>query len=120
MRMPEQRPDHKSPRKNGRPPVPPGMKFGRGIFGWALFIGLAVMLFVFLKNTQGGTYDVAWSDFQAQLLANNVKEIKLDTDEITGEFIAPPAFTNTLVKFKTVLPSGVSTQFEFLKWLTEH
>jgi cell division protease FtsH len=116
--MAEQRPDQ-PPRKNGRPSTPPGMKFGRGIFGWALFILLAIMLFVLLKTSQGGTSEVAWSDFQAQLTANNVKEMKLDADEITGEFVTAPATSNSILKFRTVMPQG-SLDFNALLWLTEH
>src|SRR5436190_15144405 len=117
--MAEERPDRPA-RKNGRPTTPPGMKFGRGIFGWALFIGLAVMLFVLLKTSQGSRAEVPWSDFQAQLLASNVKELQVDADEITGEFNNAPAASQGALKFRTVLPSGVSQQFEFLNWLTEH
>jgi cell division protease FtsH len=96
------------------------MKFGRGIFGWALFIGLAVMLFVLLKANQGGTTEVAWSDFKEQLVANNVKAMRLDADEITGEFNTAPATSNGNVKFRTVLPQGVSSDFQFLNWLTQN
>src|SRR5689334_19401274 len=47
------------PRRNGGGRnTPPGMKFGRGIFGWALFIGLVIMLFVVLKREQGNAYDL--------------------------------------------------------------
>src|SRR5438093_12474091 len=117
--MPEQRPDRQPPRRNGRPPVPPGMKFGRGIFGWALFIGLAVMLVVLLKTSAGGRADVAWSDFNEQLLSNNIKEMQLDADAIDGEFLSAPAATGA-VKFHTVLPTGITTDFQFLSWLTQH
>jgi hypothetical protein len=29
-----------------------GLKFGRGVFGWVLFIGLAIMLFIFMRQRQ--------------------------------------------------------------------
>src|SRR5438045_3912501 len=53
--MSEQRQD-RQPRKNGRPQPPNGggMKFGRGLFGWVLFIGLAVIFFIRqLRNSAG-------------------------------------------------------------------
>src|SRR5262245_14781410 len=116
--MPEQRPD-RQPRKKGRPTAPPGMKFGRGIFGWAVFIGLVAMLFVLLKTSQGGTSDVRWTDFEEQLVATTVREMKLDADAIDGEFNTAPAATGGNVKFHTVMPQG-AMDFSALLWLTEH
>src|SRR3954470_18182822 len=54
--MAEQRPDRPQ-RKGARPGGPGngGLRFGRGLFGWVLFIGLAIMLFMLLSK-QGGTY----------------------------------------------------------------
>src|SRR5436190_17806602 len=118
--MAEQRPDRQPPRRNGRPPVPPGMKFGRGIFGWALFIELAVMLVVLLKTSQGGRADVALSDFKEQLTANNIKEMQLDADAIDGEFLSAPAASGGTPKFHTVLPTGLSADFQFINWLLQN
>src|SRR5690349_17450678 len=52
--MAEQRPDRPQ-RKGARPGGPGngGLRFGRGLFGWVLFIGLAIMLFMLLSK-QGG------------------------------------------------------------------
>src|SRR5688572_27631771 len=62
--MAEQRPDRPQ-RKGGRPGAPGngGLRFGRGLFGWVLFIGLAVMLFMLLSR-QGGTFKtIPFSEF---------------------------------------------------------
>src|SRR5687767_16030740 len=55
--MAEQRPDRPQRKGGGRPGGPGngGLRFGRGLFGWVLFIGLAIMLFMLL-NKQGGTF----------------------------------------------------------------
>ena len=46
--MSEPQPD-RPPRKEGRGNPPNGpMRLGRGMFGWVLFIGLAIMLFLFI------------------------------------------------------------------------
>jgi hypothetical protein len=50
--MAEQRPDRpqrKGPRPGGNAN---GLRFGRGLFGWVLFIGLAIMLFMLLNSRQ--------------------------------------------------------------------
>ena len=93
--MAEQRPDRQQQqRKPVRPPGGPGgMKFGRGVFGWVLFIGLAIMLFVLLKNQQGSTQEVSWSDFVAQHDAGNVKTVTIESDQLVGEYNTPQTGT---------------------------
>ena len=53
--MAEQRPERPN-RKTPRPGSPNsgnnGMRFGKGLFGWGLFIGLAIMLIILVKNHQ--------------------------------------------------------------------
>ena len=46
--------------------------------------------------------------------------MRLDADEITGEFSNAPATSNGNLKFRTVLPQGVSSDFQFLNWLTQN
>ena len=44
-----------------------GLRFGRGLFGWVLFIALAVMLFMLLSKSQMQYAHVALSDFYSRL-----------------------------------------------------
>ena len=62
--MAEQRPDRPQ-RKGGRPggPANNGLRFGRGLMGWVLFIGLAIMLFMLLNQGPRGAKSLAWSEF---------------------------------------------------------
>src|SRR3954471_20774899 len=108
----------RSPRKNGRN-NPPGMKFGRGIFGWALFIGLGVMLFVLLKREQGNPYDLPIGQFRTEVDNGNIKTVELDADEAKGEFNTPPAFANGATRSKTTFTPGRTSQWEFVDWLTK-
>src|SRR5437588_13031388 len=97
--MAEQRPD-RQPRKTIRPATGPGgMKFGRGVFGWVLFIGLAIMLFILLKNQQMGTQDIAWSELQAKLKAQDVRTLTIESDQLVGELNS--SGPNTPAKFRT-------------------
>ena len=59
-------------RKNGRNSnANGGMRFGRGVFGWVLFIGLAVMLFMLLSNQSQNYREVDLNDL---MVATNSDE----------------------------------------------
>src|SRR3954470_6621018 len=108
----------RGPRRNGRN-NPPGMKFGRGIFGWALFIGLVIMLFVVLKREQGNAYDLPVGNFRTEVDNGNVRTVALEADEAKGEFVNPPAYVGGATKFTTTLTPGLTSQWEFVDWLTK-
>jgi len=115
----EQRPD-REPRKNGNRPQPGGngMRFGRGVFGWVIFIGLAVMLLVLLQSNRKAHDTVAFSEFHEMLKAGNVKEYVVDGDEITGVYTVPQPGTEIL-NFKVIVPSGSSGVW-LMPWLLDH
>ena len=82
--MSEQRPDRQQSRKNGkdssgnRPPVGNGgLRFGRGLFGWVLFVALAVMLFMLLQKNQLPYARIALSDFFSRLEADQVATLTI-------------------------------------------
>src|SRR4051795_1084218 len=56
-----ERPQRKGPRPGGS--ANGGLRFGRGLFGWVLFIGLAIMLFMLLNAKASSTKNLAWSEF---------------------------------------------------------
>jgi cell division protease FtsH len=115
--MAEQRPDRQS-RKPARPsPGPGGMKFGRGVFGWVLFIGLAIMLFVLLRQQQGNVSDISWSDLKEKLAAGQVRSVTIESDQLLGELnnSAP----GVPAKFRTPVQQNM-VDFNMLQWLTEN
>src|SRR5437764_921449 len=85
-----QRPDRTPRQKNGRPPAP-GMRFGRGIFGWALFILLCVMLFVLVQGKSRQTQQVNWGEFQSSLEQGKIRTLTIAADEIVGTYSEPMA-----------------------------
>src|SRR5690348_7445238 len=90
--MSEQRPDRQPQRKTGggRPPVTNGgLKFGRGLFGWILFIALAIMLFMLLSKTQTAYTPITLSDFYDGLKNDKVSEITIEGDRVLGKFREP-------------------------------
>src|SRR5438105_1055386 len=120
--MAEQKPERPS-RKPGRAAPPNGgMRFGRGLFGWVLFIGLAIMLFMLLNNTKPGKYLVSLSDFQTALRDDKVKSITIEGDEITGEYepVQPGKNGNTIQFFRTPLPTGSTSTWDFTRWVLDN
>ncbi len=96
------------------------MKFGRGVFGWVLFIGLAIMLFVLLKNQQVGTMDMSWSDLKEKLASSSIKSLKIESDQISGEFNTPQSSNGmTYTKFATPVQQNM-VDFNMLQWVTDH
>jgi len=119
--MSEQRPDRQQPRKNGggRPPVSNGgLRFGRGLFGWVLFIALAVMLFMLLSKNQTNYAHVALSDFYSRLEEDKVATLTIEGDRVLGEFReAEPVGEKgeRVVKFQSDFPTGSSQSYEFIQ-----
>src|ERR1700683_2513074 len=84
--MSEQRPPDRPFRKNGRtPPNGGGMRVGRGLFGWVLFIGLAIVLFMLLQSTRPNNTKIPFTDFETYLTDGKVKSFTIDGDDVTGE-----------------------------------
>ena len=108
--MSEQRPPDRPFRKNGRtPPNGGGMRVGRGLFGWVLFIGLAIVLFMLLQNTRRDVTKVPFTDFETYLTDGKVKNFTIDGDDITGELKPAYALPGTVGNnklFSTSYPAG--------------
>src|SRR5947208_7063311 len=89
--MSEQRPE-KPPRKNGRPMNGnAGLRFGsqRGLFGWVLFIALAILLFMLLNKTSQQHSLIPVSDFESRLTDDKVRKLIVQSDDVLGEFRNP-------------------------------
>ncbi|MCC7350320.1 MAG: ATP-dependent zinc metalloprotease FtsH [Phycisphaerales bacterium] len=84
--MAEQRPDR--PTRKGPNTRGPngGMRMGRGLFGWILFVGLAIMLFVLLNSKNRQVTEIPFSDFMTRLEADQVKSFTISGSEANGEF----------------------------------
>ena len=90
--MSEQKPDQKPKRKtpaNGTGGG--GMRLGRGVFGWVLFIGLAIMLFVLVQQQRNTRDDIPISEFYALVKDGKVRSVTVQGDELLGELTAPRA-----------------------------
>jgi cell division protease FtsH len=119
--MSEERPD-KSTRKNGRTPAGNGgMRFGRGILGWAVFIGLVVMLILLISRGNHPAQTVELSTFMAQLENGRVQEVSIEGDEVRGKFNPPfkDNHGNEIESFRSPLPTGTSMNWEFTRDIVE-
>src|SRR5215472_6519097 len=89
--MSEQRPDRPNPKRNRPGLTNGGMKFGRGLMGWLLFVALAALLFVWLKQSNNQTQTIPLSAFWQQVKATppNIERIVIDGDEVSGQFKSP-------------------------------
>jgi len=69
------------------PPKPggPGPRMSRGIVSWLLFIGMALVLLVMLRETTGSVDQISIDDFWSHVENGNVEEITLHDDRITGK-----------------------------------
>jgi len=84
--MSEPKPPERPSRKPGRtPPNGNGIRVGRGLFGWVLFISLAIMLVMLLKSTNPTYTKIPLSDFENLYSSNKVKSCIIDGNDIKGE-----------------------------------
>jgi cell division protease FtsH len=116
--MSEPRPPERPFRKNGRNnPNGGGMRVGRGLFGWVLFISLAIMLIMLLKSTSPAYQKIPFSDFENLLTAHNVDSFTIDGDDIEGEVkqsvVIPGAGANQRW-FSTEYPQGTFSNTNYL------
>ena len=109
-----------------QPPIPPYQPTPnprRKLFGWALFIALAVMLFLLL-NKSGAPYpSVAISDVFEQLKDGHVSYVTIDGDRLLGEFRTPLPVGDQgerVLKFQSALPQGSGSDFSTVRYLTEN
>ena len=109
----QDRPARGKPGRN-TPPPPNGLRFGRGAFGWVLFIALAIMLFVLLNSRNNAAVPVSLDVFWTALAEGQVRKITLEGDEIVGEFAVPQDVNGQKVEqFRTAVPTGSSMDWAF-------
>jgi cell division protease FtsH len=120
----QQRPDRPT-RKPSRPGAPNaaskdgGMRFGRGLMGWFVFIGLALAL-VWLLNQRNRSYVKIDEGYLFNHLGT-VQSLVLDGDEIDGTFTTEQQVGKDRVKdFIVVLSPGASSQWELHRELIYH
>jgi cell division protease FtsH len=101
------------------------MRFGRGLFGWMLFIGLAIMLFIVLQNNKKNATDVSMSELDVQAKNENIAEMVVDGETIKGKFKNPVQVTAannqpvSVTQFRTEVPMPQVTSQWYMTWVQE-
>src|SRR4051812_38056503 len=114
--MSEQRPDRPNGKRSRPGLTNGGMKFGRGLMGWLLFVALAALLFVWLKQSNSGTTTIPLSAMwqQVETTPPNIEKIVIDGDEVTGVFKnAVMVETRSVKNFRTALPGATASNWQF-------
>ncbi len=99
-------------RRNRTPVGGGGMRFGRGVFGWVLFIGVAIVLFLYLSNNGRNFSDVDLDKFYAKLDAGDVAEVRIVGDDVFGKFskdYVPSTGAAPVTNFRTSFPVGMTS-----------
>ena len=121
--MADQKPEN-TPRKSTRAQAAPngGMRFSRGVFGWVLFVVLAIMLFMLLSQGKKNEQKVNLGDLATWLKAGNVKSITIEADELHGEFFTPMPGPDgkSFTLFHTEIPTGNVNDWAFTQWLIDN
>src|SRR5690349_103701 len=100
------------------PGTPKPERRGRSIFGWVLFIGLAIMLFLLLRQQQVSTNDISLSEFKDDLVNGKVRRVIVESDQIDGDFNT--ANPNTGSRFRVQIPQNMGADWGFLQWLLDN
>jgi cell division protease FtsH len=93
------------------------MRVGRGLFGWVLFISLAIMLVMLLRNSTPAYQPIHMSDFETLLANNKVEEFTIDGNEVKGivkETVQIPGAPPNSRYFDTEYPEGTFSNGVYL------
>jgi cell division protease FtsH len=116
--MSEPKPPERPFRKNGRNnPNGGGIRVGRGLFGWVLFISLAIMLVMLLRSTSNAHQPIPISDFETLLSQNHIEEFTIDGNDIEGEVkdgVQIPGAAGNTKFFSTEYPEGTFSNGAYL------
>src|SRR5437763_6355554 len=90
--------------------------FGRSVFAWVFFAGLAIVLFLLLRSNGANYTGVSLSEFDRQLRLDNVQQVTIATDEVFGFFRTPVVLpiarggggAAPTRAFRTALPTGTA------------
>ena len=95
-------------------------RFGRGLIGWILFVTVALLLYVWLRQQAPTSTTVPFSTFHRQVQSSNVLSVVMAGDEIHGQVRTAVSVGSTRVtRFHTLLPGGLGGSWEFNRYLLD-
>jgi cell division protease FtsH len=124
--MAEQRPDRQQRKPNRPGASPAGLKF-RGLFGWFLFIALAIMFVILVRNGNKQYDPVKWTTFANAFENGQVKSLELEGDTVKGLFSQPQlevqensTQSRPVERFQTQLQPGWGASGQFFEYVNAH
>ena len=111
--------DNKDRTPNGRrqrTPANGGMRFSRGVFGWVLFIGSVILLFLYLNNQGHSVQDKDINYFYAKLDQDEIREIRIIGDDVISTLKTPEkgdAGKPNIEKFRVTFPVSTTSQYDW-------
>jgi cell division protease FtsH len=107
--------NHQSPQTPTREEKP-----RRHLFGWILWIGLAITLFLLLNHSRNAksAESLPLSTFRELLQDDAVARVTVQDDELSGQLKSNQR--TGIVDFRTTLPQGTSSSWTFTQWLLEN
>ncbi len=97
--MPEPNDNRNDPRPDGGKGGPP-IRVSRGIFGWIVFIGFALILVYLLSNQMGNVKEMRLSAFETHLENGNVQELVIKDDLLVGKLKKPDVSLDNAREFE--------------------
>jgi ATP-dependent Zn protease len=102
-------------------PSTPPLRRTRSLFGWILFIGLAVMLFLLLQKGSGPSASIPLNDLVQELHTGNVRSVLIEGDRLVCQLRATkPNGVTTATRVSAALPAGTTGSWAFTQWLLEN
>jgi ATP-dependent Zn protease len=112
------------------PPSPqPPAKRGRKFIGWTLFVVLAILLFMSMRNTGRTFTTIPYNEFNARLkpadLSGNAPDhfewLRLEGDTLFGKFVKAEDIPEhgPITYFRVDLPQGMGSSYQFFHELVD-
>jgi len=95
----------------------------KSLFGWVLFIALAVMLFMLLNKGQSQYAGITIDEFESRLKSDRVRVVTVENDKLLGEFNTAETIGDRgerVAKFLVPLPKGASGDWDLMQWLLDN
>ena len=106
------------------PGMTPIRRTGRSLFGWMLFVGLAILFFLLMRQGRSSTPTVSFGQFQTDLAAAVVQQVTVSPDEVEYTTTRAVRTNNPVVAGSSVticrvqIAQDMGKDFRFIEWLS--
>ena len=103
--------------------VPPRKTPWRGLVGWMIFVGLAIMFFMLMRQGRTSAATVSFGQFQTDLIAATVQQVTVSPDEVEYTTTRAVRTNNPVIAGSSAsvcrvrLAQDMGKDFRFIEWL---